>query len=229
MSINRQRKGDINKSQDITELAKALVEFHKKVKPIAKTSENPFFKSKYADLAEIISCTKKELGDCGLSIVQGSEPAVDGVTVTTLLIHTSGQWIESNLFLKAQKQDPQGFGSAYSYGRRYSYSGILNLSTEDDDGNIATHVKTKLTEDEKLEMASGITLDKSLSQTATDSLMELAKIMHTKDPATDLKTWAQNIALKYFKVDNSAAIKKLETTKLKLGIESLQAKIGEMK
>lgn len=129
----------MEQSTEIGKLAEALVQFQIKVKPIAKTSENPYFKSKYADLAEIIAGTKNELSECGLAVIQGTEPATDGITVITLLAHTSGQWVKSSLYIKAGKQDPQGFGSALTYARRYSYSGILNLATEDDDdGNVAT-------------------------------------------------------------------------------------------
>jgi hypothetical protein len=134
----------MEQSEKIDELTKAYVQFQTMVKPIAKTSENPYFHSKYADLSEIIGGTKAELCKCGLSVIQGSEPAVDGVSVTTLLMHVSGQWIKSTLYVRASKLDPQGYGSAFTYARRYSLSGILNLATEDDDdGNSATQKEIK--------------------------------------------------------------------------------------
>ena len=130
----------MEQSEKIDELVKAFIQFQMRVKPIAKTSENPYFHSKYADLSEIIGGTKGELSNCGLSVIQGSEPAVDGVSVTTLLAHVSGQWIKSTLYIKASKLDTQGYGSAFTYARRYSLGGILNLATEDDDdANVATH------------------------------------------------------------------------------------------
>ena len=131
----------MEKSEQIINLSKALLQFHKEIGKIAKTSTNPFFKSKYADLPSILSAINEPLSNSGLIIV--SIPDADGLT--TLLIHSeSGEYISANAIMKPVKNDPQAIGSAITYQRRYSIGSILNLNIdEDDDGNKATHQKTE--------------------------------------------------------------------------------------
>lgn len=126
----------MEKSQSITNLSKALFTFHKEMGKIAKTSNNPFFKSKYADLPTILDAISKPLDDAGLVVV--SIP--DGEGLTTILLHAeSGEYISANGIMKPVKNDPQAIGSAITYQRRYSIGSILNLNIdEDDDGNKAS-------------------------------------------------------------------------------------------
>ena len=127
----------MEKSPTITELAKALVQFQGEVKTIGYDAANPFFKSSYATLATLVENTKDILSKNGLVVSQLCE---DEGSVTTMLIHTSGEYISSKLTLKPVKDDPQGRGSCLTYSRRYSYASILGLvSDKDDDANAATH------------------------------------------------------------------------------------------
>ena len=129
----------MNKSDDIKDLAAALSKAQTEFKPILKTSSNPFFKSTYAPLEAVIDATKPALAKNGLAIIQGNEHKESGLVVTTLLAHVSGQWIESTLNINPVKNDPQGIGSAITYGRRYALSAILGVaSEEDDDANSAS-------------------------------------------------------------------------------------------
>jgi hypothetical protein len=129
-----------NKSESIVKIASALVAFSGKVKSIEKDSTNPHFKSKYTSLDHMIDETKPLLHELGLAIMQF--PGGDGekITVRTMIIHSSGEWMETEpLTLKAVKTDPQGAGSAITYGRRYSYAAALSLSLgDDDDGNASS-------------------------------------------------------------------------------------------
>ncbi|THG55521.1 ERF family protein [Bacillus sp. HUB-I-004] len=133
----------MNKSDTITELAKALVKFNSEVNKIAKDADNPFFKNNYATLDTIIDEIRPILSKHGLSIMQ--IPSGDGqnVTLKTLLLHESGEWLESDeLTMKPVKNDPQAVGSCITYARRYSLAAFLSLNTgEDDDGNGATYRK----------------------------------------------------------------------------------------
>lgn len=130
-----------NKSESIAKIAAALVAFSGEVKTIAKDSTNPHFKSAYTSLDHMIDETKPLLHKHGLTVMQF--PGGDGekVSVRTMILHTSGEWIESEpLTLKAVKMDPQGAGSAITYARRYSYAAALSLSLgDDDDGHAASH------------------------------------------------------------------------------------------
>lgn len=126
----------MEKSDKINNLTKALLQFHKEIGKIAKTSTNPFFKSKYADLPSILDAINEPLSNAGLVIV--SIPDADGLT--TLLLHSeSGEYISANAIMKPIKNDPQSIGSAITYQRRYSIGSILNLNIDnDDDGNKAS-------------------------------------------------------------------------------------------
>ena len=128
---------------EINELAVALAKAQSEITNPKNTANNPFFKSKYAPLSEVINVTKPILAKYGLSFLQ-STTTVDGmVGVSTLLLHTSGQYIETEpLFVKPVKDDPQGMGSAVTYARRYSLSALLGIigDSEDDDGNAASKV-----------------------------------------------------------------------------------------
>jgi hypothetical protein len=124
----------VNKSESITNLAKSLTAFQKCVKNPANTADNPFYKSKYAPLSDILNLVRPLLSDCGLSVLQSPGGNGDSISVTTLLLHDSGEWIESDpVVTKAEKTTAQGAGSAITYLRRYSLSAVLGISSEDDD------------------------------------------------------------------------------------------------
>jgi hypothetical protein len=101
------------------------------VSKVAKEANNPFFKSKYASLANILDTIQKPLSECGLAISQFP----DGNALTTIILHAdSGEWMESSYVMPVAKQnDPQAMGSAMTYARRYALGSILNLNIDDDD------------------------------------------------------------------------------------------------
>jgi hypothetical protein len=124
---------------DRKELYKALQKFSELSKPIVKDSSNPFFKSKYATLDAIQEAIKPWLTKCGLILIQGMD---ETSRVRSEIIHVeSGQSAYCYFPLKTVKEDAQGYGSAMSYAKRYSISGLLNLTIggEDDDGNKASY------------------------------------------------------------------------------------------
>jgi hypothetical protein len=121
----------MNKSESIKNIAGALVKFQASVSKVAKEANNPFFKSKYASLANILDTIQKPLSECGLAISQFP----DGNALTTIILHAdSGEWMESSYVMPVVKQnDPQAMGSAMTYARRYALGSILNLNIDDDD------------------------------------------------------------------------------------------------
>ena len=135
----------MKKSESIANLAMALCLFQGEVTNPKTSASNPFFKSKYAPLSEVINTTKPLLAKNGLSVLQSPSGDGEHIIVTTLLMHSSGEWIEGEpLVLKADKVTAQGAGSAITYGRRYGLSAILGIGSEDDDdGNHATGNKDK--------------------------------------------------------------------------------------
>ena len=123
------------KSDNIDKLATALSKVQGEIDGAAKKSTNPFFKSGYADLHEVISSTFPHLSKHGLSVTQGNEIVPGAVCVTTTLMHSSGQWIRSKIKLPMDKVNAQGVGSATTYGRRYGLAAIVGVAQKDDDGN----------------------------------------------------------------------------------------------
>jgi hypothetical protein len=120
-------------------IASALVKAQKEFGPALKSSTNPHFRSKYADLSACIEAVIDALNNNGIYLMQLTEEHAGGVKVSTVFIHESGEQLSGGgLFLPASKQDAQGYGSALSYARRYSLMAACSLATEDDDGNQAT-------------------------------------------------------------------------------------------
>ncbi len=135
----------MEKSESIKELAAALNAAQSTLQVAKKGSENPFFKSKYADLFSVWDAARPALTENGLSVSQIAETDPEGrAYLETILMHTSGEWIKGRLPLMALKADPQAQGSAITYARRYSLSAIVGLCTEeDDDGEGAMDRKGK--------------------------------------------------------------------------------------
>lgn len=128
----------MNHSESINELASALCLAQSEMENAKKTSTNPFFKSKYADLAEVLDTVKPILNKYGLSVTQFPS-FLDGIVgVETILLHTSGQWISGVSGSPIVKSDPQSVGAAISYLRRYSLAAVCGIAQEDDDGNKAS-------------------------------------------------------------------------------------------
>jgi len=134
----------MNKSETICELAKAMCSMQLELENATKSTTNPFFKAKYADLAEVLRCIKGVAMEHGLSFTQ-MPSYIDGVvSVETMLMHSSGEWIVSTCSAPASKLDPQGIGSAITYLRRYSLAAVFGLAQEDDDGNSQRKVEKKV-------------------------------------------------------------------------------------
>ena len=123
-------------------IAAALVKAQKGFGPALKSKNNPAFRSKYADLGACIEAVIDALNDNGITLLQRTHPDETGVTVETVLMHESGEsWSSGPLHVPAAKQDPQGYGSALTYARRYSLMAACGIAPEDDDGNAAVKAK----------------------------------------------------------------------------------------
>lgn len=128
------------RSETLGELAKALAKFQGEVGSISKDATNPFFRSKYATLDSIIKAVKEPLSKNGLSYTQ----LPDGEGLTTVLLHSSGEFISCVYSMPAKDNTPQGRGSALTYMRRYALSAVLGVAAdEDDDGNTASEKTDK--------------------------------------------------------------------------------------
>lgn len=114
-------------------LAKAQAEMGKAI----KESANPAFRSKYADLGNVMDACLPALNKHNIAVIQPIVSDVDGRFVKTILIHESGETLECAVPLIVGKNDMQGLGSAITYGRRYGLMSMAGIAPEDDDGNAA--------------------------------------------------------------------------------------------
>jgi hypothetical protein len=136
------------RSDSIAKLAEALSKAQGSIEGALKDSNNPFYNSRYADLASVWGVCRKPLSENGIAVIQ--LPSFDGenATVETILAHASGEWFSSTLSMAPVKEvkgegvkpwlTPQGVGSAISYARRYALASMVGIYQEDDDANVAS-------------------------------------------------------------------------------------------
>ena len=181
----------MNKSESITELAKALVKFHSVMGKVSKDAKNPFFKNKYASLSNIIEAVTKTLNENGLSILQ--LPCIEGLTTT--LLHESGEWISATSSTPVKDAtDPQKLGSAITYARRYALGAVLSLNIdEDDDGQKASKpsapVKTQSAPPKKVLVLKGDDIYNKIVAALAADKSTLNKALDKYDISEDVQKW----------------------------------------
>ena len=128
----------------IKQIAAALVKAQREFGPALKSSSNPHFKSRYADLAACVEAVMDGLNNNGIALIQQTHECESGVMVETVFLHESGEMYSAGkLHVPAVKHDAQGYGSALTYARRYSLMAACGIAPEDDDGNMASRAKPK--------------------------------------------------------------------------------------
>lgn len=133
-----QKEVIMKRSDDLKEFALAFSKAQALFKGATKDSDNPFFKSKYADMASVLAAVKEGLAAHGFSVLQPTSINPEGFHyIETILLHSSGQFISSETFLPSTDGKPQTLGSAMTYMRRYALQSLLGVAAEDDDGNAA--------------------------------------------------------------------------------------------
>ena len=140
-------------------IATALVKAQKAFGPALKSSTNPHFKSRYADLAACVEAVIAGLNDNGIALIQKCYDCANGVMVETMFVHESGEMLECGiLHVPASKQDPQGYGSALTYARRYSLMAACGIAPEDDDGNASrkTEIKSNVSESQVADLIAAM-------------------------------------------------------------------------
>jgi hypothetical protein len=126
----------IETSNEIKHISAALLKFQGAVEGVGKSSANPHFKSRYANLETVVDTARPELQAAGIVFMQSGGAIVEGVmAMSTRLIHVdSGEWIQGTMDIALGKRDPQGVGSAQTYAQRYHLMAMLGLPPVDDDG-----------------------------------------------------------------------------------------------
>lgn len=194
-------------------IAAALVKAQKEFGPALKTSTNPHFKSRYADLASCIEAVIDALNNNGIYLMQPIHETDSGVVIETLFIHESGETLSAGrMHVPAPKHDPQGYGSAATYGRRYSLMAACGIAPEDDDGNAASRVGTQKKETPQQNLMAQMSQFNSICK----------KISDATSKASLIATWKE--ANEFIK-QNPEFKENLETAKdqKKLQLESMEA------
>ncbi|MFA4871290.1 MAG: ERF family protein [Pedobacter sp.] len=133
----------MRQSESIKEIATALARAQGQIEGARKDANNPFFHNDYADLSSVWDACRQPLSDNGLSVSQTTDISEGQLVLNTTLLHSSGEWIEGIYPINPIKNDPQGYGSAITYARRYTLSAIVGVAPKDDDGNVASGVGDK--------------------------------------------------------------------------------------
>lgn len=168
----------MNKSESIASLAAALAKAQSEIENAHKTSNNPHFKSRYADLAEVINTVRPVFTSHGLAVTQ--MPSFDAgiASVETMLMHSSGEWISSVSSAPVTKQDAQGVGSAITYLRRYSLAAVAGVAQEDEDANPAANISQR-----KLPVIT--------EALTNEAMLAVAQIQACEDLKTLGEVWAE--------------------------------------
>jgi len=173
-------------------IAAAFVKSQRAFGPALKTSTNPHFKSKYADLANCVEAVVDALNANGIALMQRTFECKDGVMVETVFVHESGEVMECGmLHVPAGKQDPQGYGSALTYARRYSLLAATGLAPEDDDGNQAsrkTEIKSTVNENQIADLMAA--MDETNTLEELQKTYKAAYVAANGDPAWQKKVIA---------------------------------------
>lgn len=207
----------MNKSETIGALAAALSKAQAQMEPAKKQSTNTItrdVKTKYADLSNVLEVARKPLGDNNLAISQPVSSNPDGVVVTTLLMHSSGEWMSEDLFMPVAQKTAQAYGSAISYAKRYGVKAMLGIADEDDDGKAASeppHAQQKPIAKAEPKKADGPARDSQAAKelyaaiSGAKSLAELADVGNTINKRKAELTKAELTTLQ----DDYLAMKKL--------------------
>lgn len=194
------------------ELFAALAQAQSEVENASKNAANPHFKSKYADLAEVLNTVRPVFSRHGLSVLQSTEFDAGAVSVTTAISHASGGYVTSRASCIPAKSDAQGVGSATTYLRRYALAAMAGVAQEDDDGNAAAH------NNKPVRQVSAVP-----AQTiSADQAAEIADLMRsTHTVAVDFLRWLNA------GVNSIAELPSVHYKRAKAALESKAAKLAK--
>ncbi len=214
----------MERSESIKELVTALSKAQGEIGKAVKDVKNEFFKSKYADLASVVDAIREPLAKNGLSYTQISHDAENAVCIETMVFHSTGEWMSTGkLTIPVSKHDAQGFGSAMTYGRRYSLSAAFGVAPEEDDGNAATAAKAPIPESSKsIGKSEFDKMDAKRQAAITDLSIEVSDTFRDTGPeeAYDLYCQARdNLPL----IEEQAALRSLLVAPIKTAFTKIAA------
>mgnify|MGYP001617059461 FL=1 len=183
-------------SESILKITPAFLEAQKKIESVIKDQTNPYFKSKYADLSGVIEACKDKLNAQNIAVLQ----PIDGMTVETVLVHTSGEWFSSSTPIVCKEaNNPQALGSAITYAKRYGLQSMVLLPAEDDDANKASTPVVNAYP-RATSQATGQTdawKSKPASLKQQEAMMKISEGTGKKLGFNDVKDWTAGMASDY--------------------------------
>nr|WP_320153873.1 ERF family protein [Streptococcus urinalis] len=200
----------MNKSESISALSKALVKTQKEMKQPLKDANNPFFKSKYVPLENVVESVIESASKNGLAFTQYPSQDENGlVTVGTIMLHDSGEYMEfPPIKVKPVKNDPQAIGSAITYSKRYALSAIFGItSDQDDDGNEASKPVKK----QQSSQQQNQRISKELVKAYEDNIQKVVEIIGKHDGSI-MRWFLEN--LKVAKIEQITVNQQQEADKL---------------
>lgn len=159
-------------SENINEIALAISAAQASINPAAYDASNPHFRSRYASLASVMQSCRAALSKNQIAVLQGTNVSDKNVTVTTMLVHKSGQFISDDITIPFAQQTAQAIGSALTYGRRYGLSALVGIVCEEDDDSNSAMPPVSTTENQK---EVKFTPQKSNAQTSSNNAPQTAK------------------------------------------------------
>ncbi len=215
----------MKRSEMINEISKAMANAQGEMEPALKSSKNPFFKSNYADLAAIMESIKVPLKKNDLSIWQDVITNEKGISVCTMVSHSSGQWIEFGpLEISLAKRDAQSVGSAITYAKRYSLSAAVGVVSDNDDDGEAAMGRNGKHETKNVQQLSVDHIEQPLDMVNNktkninkDQWEELKSMIKQCTPRAQDSAWAQIHTMEIKSDDDFGLMKEDVFIKLKNG------------
>lgn len=206
----------INHSEQISNIAAALLKAQKDIGHALKSADNPYFKSRYADLTVVIDSVKAPLNNSGITFLQAVDENGEGKPVIdTILLHESGQYLSTRTPVFCKKpDDPQAFGSGVTYSKRYALQAILGLPTEDDDAEGATARGDDQRKPAEYKPPTEKEVAKAAVKAANKALVEQAFFEYQTVHAADMPD-GKIFCLKFFEAEFRAAFKGLTAAQKK--------------
>jgi hypothetical protein len=204
-------------------IASAFVKAQCQFGPALKTATNPQFRKNYADLSACIEAVIDALNSNGIGLLQATHECSDGVIVETMFVHESGETMSSGkLHVPAQKFDPQGYGSALTYARRYSLMAACGIAPEDDDGNAAAEKQPPATKGKATTKPAAGAASNAPAAPAEAELLTKDQVAKINALATEVGKPIKDITAAY-KVSSLAFIKRTAFEKIIERMEAMRA------
>lgn len=207
----------MNTDKATPELFAALAKAQGEIENAAKNAANPHFRSKYADLAEVLNTVRPVFSKHGLAIIQSTEFDGSLVSVVTLLAHDKGGFITAKASCVPAKSDAQGVGSATTYLRRYSAAAVAGIAQEDDDGQSAAHNRKPAPLAQKITPLDGVW--DGFSDEARAWLEGIAKQTAALFAEAGSQDAADHLSAQNLDTDEKAAVWSLLDSKVRSGIK----------